>query len=180
MTTYTNSAIIKASYNRKDTTMKKALSLILATLTLLLALSGCSFVNLGGNPAETTTGEITDPATPEAFTYGALSITLPGDFATAGKASIIENKDYSIRMMSASKSDITPQPGQAFPTVQEFFNSGITFKDKLTFQQQDGVLYADYATTSSNIASVFAIPEGSGTQLIAFFESDSAFYAVAF
>jgi len=159
--------------------MKKLLLIALIFSITASALVGCS-LNQNQNPENEQPPEITDPAIPETFVYVDMSLILPGDFyAVDGTSDTFKNDDYLIRATSISKSSITPNPGYDFPTLKVFFSNYIIFKDELNYQTEDGILYVDYSTNSSNVTGVFAIPNSFGTQFVAFFETDKSFYAVS-
>ncbi len=130
------------------------------------------------------TSEITDPNVVEAFTYDSLTLRLPGDFYKVERkitdtTQQYTNDTYLVRIYSYSKSNITPNPGYSFPTIEEIFNT-ILFRDELPFVRVDGVLCADYVIDPEHPSSIFPVKNQDDTQFIALFEDEETCYAVSF
>lgn len=105
--------------------MKRLLLLTLALAVLLASLTGCFALDL----IMGVTG-----SKEETFTYNGLNITLPSDFSetsSLGSTLVLQSRKYRVDALPAFFSSITPQDGNEFPTLEEFFIKSGTLKKGL-------------------------------------------------
>ena len=120
--------------------MKK---LLLFALTICLMISCLASCVPFGDSEETT-----EEPTEKTFTYGSFSITLPKDFSEvsplSGSSLYLTSPDYTVQIYRVSFSSITPNEGYSFPTLEEFFGSGM-FRDieKDDIKKEDGLNIVD-------------------------------------
>lgn len=159
--------------------MKRFFAFVLIICAITLTFTGCDIASLV-NKALETEEPTDDPTLPKTYKYGEFNITLPAGFGEDSKG-VYKNGEYVVRVSSMSFSQITPNEGYDFPTLQVFMKESPYLHEepeKIHIKEQDGITYIDYETTTSNISSVFKVQKDT-MQCIMGFESDSAFYMLA-
>ena len=163
------------------------LALLLVTVGILLKTGGLETI-IDRIMDSKEPKEITDPAEEETFAFPGVSITLPGDFAWSTNKKYIANEEYYVSRISVSKSDITPNEGYAFPTLQEYMKVMLPTwlyvenDEAITFDIKDEILYADCQCKASGTPDYipFQVEETGEKQCIVMFETDGAFWAFSF